>query len=472
ESSFMVSASSRTPSVTFGDSFDLLCLVKPRHNPRVPTSVTWRFMPAGTETDGEDQGEFKDLVTFTHEGTLQWGEQLLGLGTRTTVDRSHSNTNFRLSVTRAGRREAGKYQCTAVLWRRNYDNSLSRVANRTSNLLGISVLQPESKLRVQKTNQSQVYLEDSRVRINCSIASQTSQDSQHAVLWYVRRATGSEADELLLRIERSGAFEYGAYADEERLRRRVQAERLSPRLYVLTLNRAENSDSGTYYCLVEEWLSDPDGAWYRLARESSGFTQVLVKQPEVRLQVEEMDSNMTVEESSSIRLGCSIPSQSSRDSRFSVSCPREEAGPNSRLQFERMTSDQYSLTIQGARPTDAGRYFCHVEEWLLNPRNAWYRLTTNNSGFTTVNVVQQVSTLQSVVCSNDSLFYFVFFYPFPIFGILLIAVLLVRYKSRNNSKSQEGKNGAPLLWIKEPHLSYSPTCLDPPALSLHPGSVD
>ncbi|MEQ2254927.1 hypothetical protein ILYODFUR_008671, partial [Ilyodon furcidens] len=142
ESSFMVSASSRTPSITFGDSFDLLCLVKPRHNPRVPTSVTWRFMPAGARAEVEDQGEFKDLVTFTREGTLQWGEQLLGLGTRTTVDRSHSNTNFRLSVTRAGRREAGKYQCTAILWRRNYDNSWSRVANRTSNLLGISVLQP------------------------------------------------------------------------------------------------------------------------------------------------------------------------------------------------------------------------------------------------------------------------------------------------------------------------------------------
>lgn len=511
ESSFMVSASSRTPSVTFGDSFDLLCLVKPRHNPRVPTSVTWRFMPAGAEADDEDQGGFKDLVTFTREGTLQWGEQHLGLGTRTIVDRSHSNTNFRLSVTRAGRREAGKYQCTAVLWRRNYNNSWSRVANRTSNLLGISVLQPESNLRVQKTNQSQTYLEDSRVRINCSISSQTSPDSQHAVLWYVRRASGSEADELLLRIERSGAFEYGAYADEERLRRRVQAERLSPRLYVLKLNRAESSDSGTYYCLVEEWLSDPDGAWYRLSRDSSGFTQVLVRQPEIRLQVEEMESNITVAESGPIRLGCSIPSQSSRDSRFSVSwyversedededdqpgedeserecvfsighdavfgngncSPREEAGPNSRLQFERMTSDQYSLTIQGARPTDAGRYYCHVEEWLLNPRNAWYRLTTNNSGFTIVNVQQRVSTLQSVVCSNDSLFYFVFFYPFPIFGILLIAVLLVRYKSRNNSKSQEGKNGAPLLWIKEPHLSYSPTCLDPPALSLHPGSVD
>ncbi|XP_014020320.1 immunoglobulin superfamily member 3 isoform X1 [Salmo salar] len=510
ESSFVVSASSRTPSVIFGDSFDLQCLVKPRHNPRVPASVTWRFMPtssgsAGEGGEGGTVGEFRDLVTFTREGTLQWGEQLLGQGTRTTVDRSHANTNFRLSVTRAGRREAGTYQCSALLWRRNYDNTWSKVANRTSNLLGISVLQPVSKLRVQKTNQSLVYLEDSRVRVNCSVASQTSQDSQHAVLWYVRRAEGAEADELLLRIERSGAFEYGAYADEERLRRRVQAERLSPRLYALTLNRAESSDSGTYYCLVEEWLTDPDGAWYRLARDSSGFTQVLVRQPEVRLQVEESESNITVSQSGSIRLGCSIPSQSSRDSRFSVSwyverleeedeeeedqlcvfsighdavfgngncSPTEEAGPNSRLQFERTTSDLYSLTIQGARPADTGRYYCHVEEWLLNPRNAWYRLATNNSGVTIVTVIQQVSTLQSVVCSNDSLFYFIFFYPFPIFGILLIAVLLVRYKSRSHSKSQEGKNGAPLLWIKEPHLSYSPTCLDPPALSLHPGSVE
>ncbi|XP_071210983.1 immunoglobulin superfamily member 3-like isoform X2 [Salvelinus alpinus] len=284
ESSFVVSASSRTPSVTFGDSFDLQCLVKPRHNPRVPASVTWRFMPASSGSSGEvgTAGEFRDLVTFTREGTLQWGEQLLGLGTRTTVDRSHSNTNFRLSVTRAGRKEAGTYQCSALLWRRNYDNTWSKVANRTSNLLGISVLQPVSKLRVQKTNQSLVYLEDSRVRVNCSVASQTSTDSQHAVLWYVRRATGAEADELLLRIERSGAFEYGAYADEERLRRRVQAERMSPQLYALTLNRAESSDSGTYYCLVEEWLTDPDGAWYRLARDSSGFTQVLVRQPVCR----------------------------------------------------------------------------------------------------------------------------------------------------------------------------------------------
>lgn len=82
------------------------------------------------------------------------------------------------------------------------------------------------------------------------------------------------------------------------------------------------------------------------------------------------------------------------------------------------------------------------------------------------------SSLQSVICNNDSLFYFVFFYPFPIFGILIITILLVRFKSRNSSKNSEGKNGVPLLWIKEPHLNYSPTCLEPPVLSIHPGTID
>ncbi|KAG7270101.1 hypothetical protein CRUP_037641 [Coryphaenoides rupestris] len=442
-----------------------------------------------------------------------------------------------------------------------------------------------SRLAVQKANRSQVHLEDGRVRINCSVTSQTSADSQHAVLWYVRRAAasvaaaaseaaigtaGGEADELLLHVDRSGELEYGAYAAEEHLRRRVQAERLSPRLNVLTLNRAEAGDSGAYYCLVEEWLSDPDGTWYQLASDASGFTRVSVRRPGCTVntptptdpppppppphpgvfrgvgptgepKVEEAESNITVAQGDSIRLGCSIPSQSSRDSRFSVSWYKERSfaygpedgdddedadtdelddasevaavgaggannggsqcvfsighdgifgngncsppaeeevgvaagvGPNSRLQFAQAWSDQYSLTVQRARPSDAGRYFCHVEEWLLNTRNAWYRLATNNSGYTVVNVLERVSTLRSAVCANDSLFYFIFFYPFPIFGTLLIALLLVRYKGRGHGKSQEGKNGAPLLWIKEPHLSYSPTCLDPPTLSLHPGSVD
>ncbi|MBN3311583.1 IGSF3 protein, partial [Atractosteus spatula] len=754
ESMFSIVASSRTPSVTYNDSFDLQCIVKPRYNRLVPVSVTWRFQPAnGTE--------FRDLVTFTRDGTLQWGGQLSGFGTRTTIDKSASSSNFRLGVSRASRRESGTYQCSAELWRKNYDGTWARVTNRTSNPLGITVMKPGkktcldtpatyciqqtdnersqirddttflsawwirlsppslhelpslksrpdrllvagfsllscslgtvipqarkrtgrvgpslyfnvcgapclqrskasqpgvfsdfaelidvsvscsavSKLRVSKLDQNLELLEDSRVRLNCSITARTSPESQYTVLWYARKAGEPDA-ELLLKINHNSAFEYGTYAEEERLKSRVQSERLSPQLYSLTLHQAELSDSGTYYCRVHEWQLDPNNVWYQLAEETSGFTEVLVKQPEkgqdemelvsapltttihniyrhktlelcsegavsakiikrnlkviptsialkkqyfskpfwrvfhrfrgsfiyffadveidlfifgksemafaavcyaimlhvliqkliisrsltqnisfnicifigfpffvycsyIRLQVEESESNLTVVETEAFRLGCSIPSQSSKDSRFSVSwyvlrakagagegpecifsighdavfgngncSPSEGSGPGSRLQFERPSAELYSLTVQRAGLADSGSYYCHVEEWLLNPRNAWYRLATNNSGATLVDVRERGTSLQSVICSNDSLFYFVFFYPFPIFGILLITILLVRYKARNSSKNSEGKNGAPLLWIKEPHINYSPTCLDPPTLSLHPGSVE
>ncbi|KAG5851558.1 hypothetical protein ANANG_G00052950 [Anguilla anguilla] len=456
ESSFFIAASSRTPSVTFGDSFDLQCVVK--LPPRAPLSVTWHFQPP------EGVGPPRELVTLSLDGTLQWGEQLGGWAIRASLDRSSSNRNFRLSVSRAGLREAGTYQCSAHLWRLNYDGTWARVANRTSNLLGISVLKPVSRLRVQKANQSLWFVEDSSVRVNCSVEAQTSPYAQHAVLWYARKGPEPHsAPELLLKTTRPAGLQY------------------------------ELSDSGAYYCQVEEWLLDPEGSWYHLARDTSGFTQVFVTQPETRLQVEETVSNLTVSEAGSIRLGCSILSQSSQDSRFSVSwylqrtggaregvepqcvfsighdavfgngncSPAEPWGPESRLLFQRTTSDLYSLTIQRARPEDSGKYYCHVQEWLLNPRNAWYRLTANNSGLTAVTVHPAVPSLQSVVCSSESLFYFVFFYPFPIFGALLIALLLVRYKTRQASRGQDGKNGAPLLWIKEPHLNYSPPAWSP-----------
>lgn len=149
-----------------------------------------------------------------------------------------------------------------------------------NDFLMLFLLLSVSKLRVQKANQSLWFVEDSRVRVNCSIVSQTSPDSQHTVLWFARKSQEpDDAPELLLKINHNSAFEYGAYAEEERLKSRVQSERLSPRLYGLTLHRAEAGDSGLYSCLVEEWLLDPDGAWYRLSQDASGFTQVVVRQP-------------------------------------------------------------------------------------------------------------------------------------------------------------------------------------------------
>ncbi|XP_071612481.1 immunoglobulin superfamily member 3 isoform X2 [Heliangelus exortis] len=630
---FAITAISRTPGVTYNESFDLQCIIKPHYPSWVPVSVTWRFQPAGST-------EFHDLVTFTRDGGVQWGDRYLGFRTRTAIEKAESSNNVRLSISRASDTEAGKYQCVAELWRKNYNSSWTRLADRTSNLLEIRVLRPVTKLQVSKSKRSITLVENRPIPLNCSVKSQTSPDSHFAVLWYVHKPSDADG-KLILKTTHSSAFEYGTYAEEEGLRGRLQFERsASGGLFSLTVQRAEVRDSGSYYCHVEEWLLSPNHAWYKLAEEVSGRTEVTVKQPDNRLQVNQTHknitvlenqwvtleclvssrtspssqlsvewyvwrpghpekevvarlnrqstlrygdpavlgdlrgrlhlespspglyllsiqnatvrdsgaydcrveewlldpsdhwykraedlsglitltvkqpdptlqvdtatANLTVQEKESFPLDCSILSRSSPESHFAVTwynLRAKEAGSRAeedeeeereavlsvgpdaifspetgrwegRLRFQRLSAVLFRLTVLQAGGADTGNYSCRVEEWLADPNGVWYRLAEEESGMVAVHVQDAGSTLQSVICSNDALFYFVFFYPFPIFGILIITILLVRFKSRNSSKNSEGKNGVPLLWIKEPHLNYSPTCLEPPVLSIHPGTID
>ncbi|NXE37359.1 IGSF3 protein, partial [Ptilorrhoa leucosticta] len=635
EAGFAVTAISRTPGVTYNESFDLQCIIKPHYPSWVPVSVTWRFQPAGST-------EFHDLVTFTRDGGVQWGDRYSGFRTRTAIEKAESSNNVRLSISRASDTEAGKYQCVAELWRKNYNSSWTRLADRTSNLLEIRVLRPVTKLQVSKSKRSITLVENRPIPLNCSVKSQTSPDSHFAVLWYVHKPSDADG-KLILKTTHSSAFEYGTYAEEEGLRGRLQFERsASGGLFSLTVQRAEVRDSGSYYCHVEEWLLSPNHAWYKLAEEVSGRTEVTVKQPDNRLQVNQTHknitvlenewvtleclvsnrtspssqlsvewsvwrlgrvekelvawlsrqstlhygdpaalgdvrsrlhlespapglyllsiqnatvrdsgaygcrveewlldpsdrwykraedlsglialtvkqpdptlqvdtatANLTVQEKESFPLDCSILSRSSPESHFAVTwynLRAKEAGNHAeegeeeeeereavlsvgpdaifspeagrwegRLRFQRLSAVLFRLTVLQAGGADTGNYSCRVEEWLADPNGIWYRLAEEESGMVAVHVQDAGSTLQSVICSNDALFYFVFFYPFPIFGILIITILLVRFKSRNSSKNSEGKNGVPLLWIKEPHLNYSPTCLEPPVLSIHPGTID
>ncbi|NXL65876.1 IGSF3 protein, partial [Chordeiles acutipennis] len=634
EAGFAVTAISRTPGVTYNESFDLQCIIKPHYPSWVPVSVTWRFQPAGST-------EFHDLVTFTRDGGVQWGDRYTSFRTRTAIEKAESSNNVRLSISRASDTEAGKYQCVAELWRKNYNSSWTRLADRTSNLLEIRVLRPVTKLQVSKSKRSITLVENRPILLNCSVKSQTSPDSHFAVLWYVHKPSDADG-KLILKTTHSSAFEYGTYAEEEGLRGRLQFERsASGGLFSLTVQRAEVRDSGSYYCHVEEWLLSPNHAWYKLAEEVSGRTEVTVKQPDNRLQVNQTHknitvlenqwvtleclvssrtspssqlsvewyvwrpghpekeavarlsrqntlrygdlvalgdlrsrlhlespspglyllsiqnatvrdsgayncrveewlldpsdrwykraedlsglitltvkqpdptlqvdtatANLTVQEKESFPLDCSILSRSSPESHFAVtwySLRAKEAGGRAeeeedeeereavlsvgldaifspeagrwqgRLRFQRLSAVLFRLTVLQAGGADSGNYSCRVEEWLADPNGVWYRLAEEESGTVAVHVQDAGSSLQSVICSNDALFYFVFFYPFPIFGILIITILLVRFKSRNSSKNSEGKNGVPLLWIKEPHLNYSPTCLEPPVLSIHPGTID
>ncbi|XP_068127115.1 immunoglobulin superfamily member 3-like [Hyperolius riggenbachi] len=624
EAGFAVTAISRTPGVSYYDSFDLQCILKPHYPSWVGVSVTWRFQPVGG-------GETHELVTFSHSGGVQWGERAGNFRGRSIVEKADSSHNVRLSVSRASDSEAGKYQCVAELWRREYNGSWSRLAERASNLLEIRVQRPVSRLQIGKAKRSLSVVEGSSVSLTCSVRSQTSPDSRFTVLWFAHRPPGADGKLIV----RSGAgMEYGTYAEEAALKDRLRLEVLSSGQYTLTLLGARLEDSGSYYCHVEEWVLDPNQAWYQLDKDASGMTELSVRMPDINLQLDQLPRNLSFLEGESVTVTCQVLNRSLPESRLSLEWLVWRAGESERRTLARLSPDAitlppteeedrgssellsnvhlsqpspglYTLTLHGAEEQDSGAYSCQVQEWFQDPGRQWYKraedrsaatyvsvrrpdaalqldvsplnvsildgehfhldctilsrsrpesqlavswafqggsrstvpeviLSTDRTGVWSplasrwegrlqllqlsptsfrlrlpkaipgdsgnytcsvqewmpgprgewyllaqdealagwVTVQRKESNLQSVICSNDALFYLVFFYPFPIFGILIITILLVRFRSRPSSKTGEGKNGVPLLWIKEPHLNYSPTCLEPPVLSIHPGTID
>ncbi|NP_001088456.1 immunoglobulin superfamily member 3 isoform X1 [Xenopus laevis] len=624
ETGFAVTAITRTPGVSYFDSFDLQCILKPHYPPWVGVSVTWRFQPAGG-------GDTHDLVTFSRAGGVQWGERAGSFRGRSVVEKGDSTHTVKLSVSRASDSEAGKYQCVAELWRWEYRGTWTQLAERASNLLEIRVQRPVPRLQVSKVTRTLSVVEGSQVTLSCSIRSQTGPDSRFAVLWFMRQPSGADGK---LIVRSNTGMEYGTYAEEASLKGRLQLEVTAPGHYTLTLQGAHADDSGSYYCQVEEWAMDPNQAWYRLAEEASGMTEIRVRVPDANLQLDQIPRNVSALEGQSFTVTCHVLNRTLPDSRLSLewlswwaghmerralvrltvdgvtilgSVEEENVAPGlpSRMQVSQPSLGLYALTLRGTEVQDTGTYSCLVQEWLQDPRGQWYKRTEERSGATYVSVrqpdpalqldssllnvslmegghfdldcvvssrsrpdsqlaiswslqgasrgaeqetllnvdrsgvwapmaprwegrLQQLqlsptlfrlhvprvgqgdsgnytclvqewlqgprgnwyllaqdesligwirvqskeSNLQSTICANDALFYLVFFYPFPIFGILIITILLVRFRHRPTSKPGEGKNGVPLLWIKEPHLNYSPTCLEPPVLSIHPGTID
>ncbi|XP_051871288.1 immunoglobulin superfamily member 3-like [Pristis pectinata] len=583
ETGFSVTAITRTPLVTYNNTFELQCFIKPNYPPQVSVSVKWKFQP------NESTNSY-DIITFARDTSITWGDKATNFKSKTMIIKTSSN-NVRLAVSKASNLEAGKYECIAELWHQNQMDQWVMKTSKSSNILEVKVKPPDGRLKVNQAKRNLVVTEYDNVHLSCIITNQTSPDSQFSVQWYVQKSLEKEnklivksnrdcvfeygnelgrhernermqpakpssghytlelfkvdiddsgkyychVEEWLLNpnnfwykvgenrsgmtsvtvkrpennlqtvkaersisvpedgqirldckisnrtkldsqlsvawftqktpetdsypifsLNRNTVFEYGSSVDNSmRLRDRLQFEKSTSDLYSLILQKATISDTGSYYCNVEEWLLDPNNMWYKLGEDQSGLTTVTVQQPEFKMQLDKTELNISVSEKDLFQLVCNVTQQTQDNSQFAVSWyawkVKEDTdgiiketilkvdhnsvfgfdafmdgakGMKDRLQFERPANGLYTLTIQNSGKGDAGNYYCNVEEWIQNANNIWYKLGEDESGLVTVTVQSKGSSLQQAICSNDALFYFIFFYPFPIFGVLLIAILL------------------------------------------------
>ncbi|XP_072116482.1 immunoglobulin superfamily member 3 [Mobula birostris] len=482
--------------VVENDNIHLSCVITNQTSPDSQFSVQWYVKKS-------QEKESKLIMKSNRDCVFEYGNEL---GSHERKERMQaakpSRGHYTLVLFKTDTADSGKYYCHVEEWLLNPNNIWYKVGENTSGVTSVTVKRPENNLQTVKTERSISVPEDGQIQLNCKISNRTKLDSQLSVAWFTQKTPETDSYPIF-RLSRNTVFEYANSMDNStRLKDRLQFEKSTNDLYSLILQKATISDTGSYYCNVEEWLLDPNDRWYKLGEDQSGLTTVIVQQPEFKMQLDKAELNISISEKDLFQLSCNITQQTQENSQFAVSWFAWKVkkdtdgiiketilkvdhntvfgfdtlidgakGMKDRLQFERPSNGLYTLTIQNAGKGDTGNYYCSVEEWIQNANHIWYKLGEDESGLVTITVQSKGSSLQQAICSNDALFYFIFFYPFPIFGVLLIAILLTRYKTLNSQKKSDAKNGVPLLWIKEPAVTYSPTSLEPPDFRIGPGSI-
>ncbi|NXP05077.1 IGSF2 protein, partial [Thinocorus orbignyianus] len=435
---------SRVATIRYGQNFELICQVIANYTfEEVPVSVGWLFQP------GPPTGHYHKLVWVFPNGTVVWGTVLPHFQGKAQLTKAA--TSFRLHIHSAAAADEGTYQCEVEVWRRNAPPLGQPAATTKSNVVGIKVVLPESKLQVAAEGRSVEIAGGADTAVECRIAFAPN-SSQLAVTWYFLPPPPADAIPLrIIRTDYSGSLEYGAEFSSPVQKSRFLSQRVSSNVFWLRILSVNPRDQGRYYCVVEEWLWLVDG-WYKLGEGASGRTTLELKLPEHELQLEKTNYSISVREGEEVTLSCLLQGAHLPATHLSAtwfrgkesSCvnpllilhcdgaieyPQESLV--GRLQLRRPTAGDFSLTLLSVEKRDAGVYCCQVQEWKQqSEEKVWDLQALAHSGYTQLTTIPPESTVLSRICSSPSLLNFMLWFPLVLIFLLVLAVFYWYFKFR------------------------------------------
>ncbi|NXH30363.1 IGSF2 protein, partial [Myiagra hebetior] len=432
---------SRVATVTHGQSFELFCQVNTSYTlEEVPVSVRWLFQPSPSTPAHE-------LVRLSPSGTVLWGTEQPRFQGKAQL--AKADTSFRLHIHSAQPADEGTYQCEVEVWRRNTLPVGQPAASARSNVVGIKVVLPESKLQVA-TEDSSVEIASGNAAIECRIVF-AQNNSQFAVTWYLLPPLADAAPSQIIRANYGSILEYGSKFSSAAQKSRFLSQRVSSSVFQLQILSAGLRDQGRYYCVVEEWLWLVDG-WYKLGEGTSGRTTLKFKLPEHGLQMERTNHSLSAREGEEVTLPCRLQGPHQPGTQLSATWFQvENSGPDSalltlgydgtmeypqehlaaRLYLRRPSAGDFSLTLSSVERGDAGAYYCQLEQWQQQSEGKdWALRALARSGYTQLATIPPESTVLSRICSSPSLLNFILYFPLVLILLLALAVLRWHCKFR------------------------------------------
>ncbi|KAK5861089.1 hypothetical protein PBY51_022509 [Eleginops maclovinus] len=398
ESFLKVSLISRQNKVTVGDNLELLCVVK---GPRVPITLNWSLK--------RDASSLDNILTLNYDGAISWfGDQHRY---QLKVVNQHNSVFHYLFINGVSHSEVGLYQCRVSVF---LDNVLKTLP--LSNLVAISVLNPESKLDLDPTRALTRNI-NTDIEMKCSVKAKTSASTRYAITWLLQQQAESK---VIVRSDRDDLVTFGPHVQLSH-KQRISLKRTQGPSFELSIRQARISDNGSYVCEVVEWLQGPNGDWYQLSPVSR-TTELTVIEPANDLHLEKKEQRLTAREGDEVELECNIISGASSpfffykvtwlyirygssvrsalvvlDHTGLLSYPKNQElrGLQGRLHFSRPTQSSFYLGIKSAHEEDNGTYQCQVEQYQLvqlvtGKEGNWQQTASDSAGpiSLTVNVAE------------------------------------------------------------------------------------
>ncbi|XP_071003032.1 immunoglobulin superfamily member 2-like isoform X1 [Oncorhynchus clarkii lewisi] len=403
ESLLSVYLSSRGVQVTVGGEVELVCRVQ---GPSLPVTVTWSLQREG-------QSAPDNILTLSYTGDITWSGDQSNYQLRATTGKKE--VRYYLRIIKASHKEAGRYQCVISVFLQGRHRK-----PQNSNALGVLVQNPKGVLTLSSSSSPLDKSVKTDIQMECFVAKATSNSSRFAVSWLAQK--NGEGNKTVLSSDRDAVITLGLGLGTEQ---RISMRRREGRSFELTIRQARSWDNGMYYCVVEEWLQDPHGQWYKLP-PSSAAMELRLKETVSDLSVDKTKQETEVREGEGVELTCTLTSGASdptslyaltwfylkRGSSSSSRVPLVILGRDGllkypgykwlqdqkgRLIFSRPTHGTFLLGLQRALQGDSGVYQCQVDQYKLNHEGIWEQTASDQSGTAdlTVKPIESVLTLSS-----------------------------------------------------------------------------
>ncbi|XP_031594431.2 immunoglobulin superfamily member 2-like isoform X2 [Oreochromis aureus] len=413
-------------------------------------SITWLH---------EENAGNKTIVSLDRNSIVT--ESQADLSQRISMRRSKGPT-FELTIRQARISDKGSYTCKVGEWLQDPRGEwylLSTVSKSTV----LTITEPAPNLRLDKKEQQLTAKEGEEVELNCNITSGASGSSVfYGVIWHYAAHSSSLKNASLVELDHTGLVSYPDNKDIRGLQERLRLSRPTQKSFYLSIQKAHEEDSGTYWCQVDQHQLDHEAHWQLKASDSGGAIKLSVKVTENNLSIPKEEAEMNTSRNQDLTIPCNINKQSSHESKFQVtwfwqkeietkqrpiftvyrnSTLQDRFGENVRLKYDHPDPSQFSLTFLNPGPENSGLYFCEVEEWLPSLSRGWRKVAVEKSGHFNVSVLTEGDANADSECNTRTYIIIAI-----VILIVLVLVLLLLVVTMCRSKGSLGNKSGPSLW--------------------------